>query len=58
MNVKQLRELLSKAKDEDQVVISVDGSIYPVYDDDTVEQLDGYLEANEFGISVDVTGCP
>lgn len=58
MKVKDLKALLARAKDEDTVVINVDGSIYPVYDDDTEEQLDGYLEVGEFGISVDVNGCP
>jgi hypothetical protein len=58
MKVKRLKELLALAGDDDTIVINVDGSIYPVDTRDTEEQLEGYQDSGEFGISVDLNGCP
>jgi len=58
MKAKELRELLSKAPDDTVVVINVDGSVYPIDSEETIDQLDGYLGGNEFGIVIDSLGCP
>ena len=58
MKVKELRELLLNAPDDAVVVINIDGSVYPVDSKETIDQSDGYISGNEFGIVIDSLGCP